>query len=574
MNDPQRTTTRRPLRVVAYLDYYVPNQLGGSETAMHGVLAWLVQRGHSVHALVRQNRSRTVIDGVTRSWSTGHRRDAMLSEADVVISQHTAVPNAADLAARNGVPLVVYSHASHHVDHFRQVPGDVLWVWNSEAERGDWPKASVTCRPPVWSSDYRTTPGDHITLINLSDLKGGPVLWALAERHQDRQFLAVRGAWQVKGDRQIVPKLVPDNVAIQNTTRHIRDRVYARTRVLLMPSRMETYGRVGVEAAASGIPVIAHPTPGLREALGDDMVIWCDRDDLDAWSDALAHLDAPDVYARYSQAAADRARDCDHRSQDDLMALEEALYEHAGTRSDWTPAPDLRVVVVVPRRSDGGRRDELWGYVKRWWGEHFPAWPIIEGHHDDGPFNRSKAINDALRDREWDVVFITDGDSFVDDPRQVAEAVARAAGTGRISFAHNHFVGLKQRPSDAILAGEATPRFPTDRWWDDRNTASSALAVPRSLWDRVGGFDERFVGWGGEDVAFSLACNVLGGGEERVRGKVWHLWHPQAEHADFADRMNAYIAARDSDDPIGAMGALVSEAAAARLHAPSAATRA
>jgi hypothetical protein len=44
--------------------------------------------------------------------------------------------------------------------------------------------------------------------------------------------------------------------------------VYRRTRLLLMPSTYESYGRVAIEAAVSGIPTIANSTPGLEEALG------------------------------------------------------------------------------------------------------------------------------------------------------------------------------------------------------------------------------------------------------------------------------------------------------------------
>ena len=44
-----------------------------------------------------------------------------------------------------------------------------------------------------------------------------------------------------------------------------------------------------VEAAASGIPTIAHPTPGLQEALGDAGV-FVDRDDIDGWETALKEL--------------------------------------------------------------------------------------------------------------------------------------------------------------------------------------------------------------------------------------------------------------------------------------------
>ncbi|UQA91872.1 hypothetical protein [Streptomyces halobius] len=44
-----------------------------------------------------------------------------------------------------------------------------------------------------------------------------------------------------------------------------------------------------MEPFASGIPVIAHPTPGLVESLGDAR-IFAYRDDLNAWIHALRSL--------------------------------------------------------------------------------------------------------------------------------------------------------------------------------------------------------------------------------------------------------------------------------------------
>ncbi|WP_262928542.1 glycosyltransferase family 4 protein [Streptomyces sp. CBMA152] len=49
----------------------------------------------------------------------------------------------------------------------------------------------------------------------------------------------------------------------------MREHVYSRSRVILMPSLYESWGRVAVEAFASGIPVIAHTTPGLVESMGE-----------------------------------------------------------------------------------------------------------------------------------------------------------------------------------------------------------------------------------------------------------------------------------------------------------------
>ncbi|QCK82219.1 hypothetical protein E5Z46_08125 [Geobacillus kaustophilus NBRC 102445] len=42
----------------------------------------------------------------------------------------------------------------------------------------------------------------------------------------------------------------------------------------------------------------------------------------------------------------------------------------------------------------------------------------------------------------------------------------------------------------------------------------------------VGGFDERFSAWGGEDDAFSSAVNTLCGHYKRLEHTIYHLWHP------------------------------------------------
>jgi len=56
-------------------------------------------------------------------------------------------------------------------------------------------------------------------------------------------------------------------------------------------------------------------------------------------------------------------------------------------------------------------------------------------------------------------------------------------------------------------------------------TQSLMLVVPRRLWDSIGGFDEGFVGWGGEDNAFWRAAEILGGAPLRVDGGIYHLYH-------------------------------------------------
>lgn len=191
---------------------------------------------------------------------------------------------------------------------------------------------------------------------------------------------------------------------------------------------------------------------------------------------------------------------------------------------------------LVPRRADGGPRDRLWSWCRTWWAEHCPDIPIVEGHDDDhGLFNRSRAMNRArFLAGDVDVLFILDADVAA-SAAQVHAAVDLAARTGQLAIGYEAWVGLTEAGTEQVLAGDR------DDWARHKlvrytTSVSSLVAVPAALWDEVGGFDERFEGWGLEDSAFELACRTIGGGAHRVPGVCWHLWHPRNMKADHAAR--------------------------------------
>ncbi|RWZ52624.1 glycosyltransferase [Labedella phragmitis] len=81
------------------------------------------------------------------------------------------------------------------------------------------------------------------------------------------------------------------------------------SRLVLVPSHSETYGLVALEASASGVPVIASASGGLREAVvdGETGIVLDSRDPSD-WGDALARvLRDPDLAGRLAVAGRVRA---------------------------------------------------------------------------------------------------------------------------------------------------------------------------------------------------------------------------------------------------------------------------
>lgn len=204
-----------------------------------------------------------------------------------------------------------------------------------------------------------------------------------------------------------------------------------------------------------------------------------------------------------------------------------------------------RVVILVPRRADGGHRDTLWAFCRNWWMEHHDPMPIYEGHHEGGPFNRSAAINAAAAQAgDWDVALVIDADTISErDP--VRRAIAHAAATGALAVAHDQRYMLSRRGTQEILRGDRRDwkrRGMVDRVY--RDSVSCAVAVSRATWDLVGGFDERFVGWGYEDTAFRIAVETMTGQPLHVeKGICFHLWH---EISPEASRQSPTLAANKS----------------------------
>jgi hypothetical protein len=197
----------------------------------------------------------------------------------------------------------------------------------------------------------------------------------------------------------------------------------------------------------------------------------------------------------------------------------------------------MRVVGLVPRLKDKAERDRLWRWCKRYWAEQLPELLIVEGHDETpGPFNRSAALNTAA-EGHWDVAVILDADTIL-DADQIRRGIEIAAETGHLVLPFTDRCLLNRPGTRRILGGY---RGPWKRFVSARQTPSDSYVyisgcqvVPRVLWDEIGGFDERFESYGGEDDAFHAASVALRGHDARVDrldGTAWHLWHRPSPEA-------------------------------------------
>lgn len=278
----------------ALVHMYPPLHNAGAEHMLHGILSECVRRGHEARVVLSQGRGYRPIgftpyehDGVCVSGDVSD-----LNDCDAVITHLDRTDEAEAWCQAHRKPCV---QVFHNGQRPRMAKRCDLAVFNSrwleEAHGQRFPQRLVV-HPPIWADQYRVKSGERVTLINLQKRKGAELFYGLAAAMPDIEFLGVFGAY---GVQESPPML--SNLVLLPQQRDIRV-AYAQTRVLLMPSEYESYGRCAVEAAVSGIPSIANPTPGLKEALGSNGVFPASLS-VDLWSAALREtLAAWDVCSR------------------------------------------------------------------------------------------------------------------------------------------------------------------------------------------------------------------------------------------------------------------------------------
>ncbi len=197
-------------------------------------------------------------------------------------------------------------------------------------------------------------PGDCITLVNANVLKGLPLFIELAIRFPEKKFLGVRPYYNKIG----VPENIP-NIEWINVQDDIRV-VLQKTRIMLVPSQYESWGRVAFESMYNGIPVV-HSLPynradprARKSGSSEGMQEWiqgtqhgCSYDKIDDWVAAIRALDDPVVYAEYSKKAYDRTYEMDIFS--DFEKAEKKLVDYA----NMYPPPVTQSAAAQPQAQPG-----------------------------------------------------------------------------------------------------------------------------------------------------------------------------------------------------------------------------
>lgn len=203
----------------------------------------------------------------------------------------------------------------------------------------------------------------------------------------------------------------------------------------------------------------------------------------------------------------------------------------AHTHADPAPGtPDenvpIDVSVIVPFDSKGcEHREAAHRYVTGWYRQQHPTWEIIEAGCD-GDWSKGRALADGVARATHEVLVIADADSIT-EPEVLNEAVIRVAAGAPWVVPHKMVYRLSRAHTARVYAGRKPSTGGTSRSPYTGVLGGGITVLTRAAWNTVGGIDERFIGWGGEDLAFGWALETLCGPPVRLSAPLFHLWHPQ-----------------------------------------------
>jgi hypothetical protein len=203
--------------------------------------------------------------------------------------------------------------------------------------------------------------------------------------------------------------------------------------------------------------------------------------------------------------------------------------------------PGAGISLLVPFHPDTPGRAHVWRWLREYWENELPGAQICIGVDRRRPFSKSTAVNRAARKATGDIFVILDADTYLPGSvvQEAADRIreARAQDKRLWLIPYRHLYRLTKVYSRAIL--RSNPRcplrvpHPPEPWMIENSSGSThghwfgALiqVLPREAWELVGGMDERFRGWGGEDVSFMRAVDTIYSKHKSLDRDVTHLWH-------------------------------------------------
>lgn len=244
--------------------------------------------------------------------------------ATAVLAQNELSGPAVKAAKTLGIPSIVSVHTPPKYGRAiaRAVASADHRIYNTQRSANEWRLSGMVIHPPIGELPKARKPnGDAITLLSNLRNKGAGVALKLAAMMPEQRFIIVRSPAEsthgLEGFDELAAALPNVEVGERVGPDQVAERYLSQTRILIVPSRMETYGMSALEAAGYGIPAVSIMNAHVAEGIGDAAYGTAGLD-LDGTELGIYRVNAN--YAEWSARARARAQEVAERQVRELAS--------------------------------------------------------------------------------------------------------------------------------------------------------------------------------------------------------------------------------------------------------------
>jgi len=223
-----------------------------------------------------------------------------------------------------------------------------------------------------------------------------------------------------------------------------------------------------------------------------------------------------------------------------LKRLKESLPSHGHGKP---PKKQPKISLLIPFTSNSTQRKEAFKWLLEYWHHELPDAEIVVGKNHNRPFCKTAALNEAAAKATGKVLVMVDSDAYISGQiiERCADRILEEISEGeRLWYVpYRHLYRLNKKATNLVLQSDPRNSFrftspPAPEYFDNDGIKSGyghrygamIMIFPREALSILGCFDERFKGWGGEDIALLRTLDTLYGKHKTTNNDILHLWHP------------------------------------------------
>jgi hypothetical protein len=158
--------------------------------------------------------------------------------------------------------------------------------------------------------------------------------------------------------------------------------------------------------------------------------------------------------------------------------------------------------------------------------EYLPEWVrylFLKTETSSNVYNRSAGFNHGVKHARGKILLLHDNDMLM--PNTYCKDIVTLVSRGYEAINTKRYVfHLTRSHSEKITSSLGEIPIEAPEYIIQNLEAGGSMAITRTAYFAIGGMDEEFVGWGGEDIEFWKRCSLL---KRWIWGyqPILHLWH-------------------------------------------------